>query len=469
MYFRLGQYVHQRCGCRSNSASYVSVSLFRSRTIVVDDTGLSNMSSYRYLYQLLVGCENDDCREVLCHTGRANRSQIAIRRYTARSAKAIALTVCSEPSPRRHLCQYCPQQVEYALDSRPTAKRDESSLLQQLCDSKGLESMGTEYSSKTTQLRQLHYQIDSLIEANDPRDYSKSVASNRELVNALLPMLDFLVASLPPHRPAVLEMIDREIISQGNCYPQKIESPPNDNKFNVWLALLDALDYEPHSRLLQRTLMLIASRLKLEHQIRELKKKASADSSDSRAGQSITAWLAFRLYERSCGKLSELYALAVFMKKHFAKTWSPETPLEPGTIAHAILDTFSFFEAYRQALPESFPRDAFKLPVVNERTTPVDLATSWVSSINSYHHVLEYRFVFSLEQLFLCFRTINHLSMRYVFCTSIPYAVTILTFEIERRIRNLPKHSLYASKNLAASSRSTCRLKSNIPRTIICC
>ncbi len=91
----------------------------------------------RYVGQLLHGCGDSRCEEMMCASGRRNGSERPIRGYTARSARTIAITLASGPRPRSRLCpRYQPAGHPTKAGVEPP--RDQSSLPQRLSDTNAI-------------------------------------------------------------------------------------------------------------------------------------------------------------------------------------------------------------------------------------------------------------------------------------------------------------------------------------------
>ncbi|PPJ53628.1 hypothetical protein CBER1_00841 [Cercospora berteroae] len=345
----------------------------------------------RYEAQLLNGCGNEHCTEILCHTGRLNTSGQPVRRYTARSARTIAMAVCSGPKPRARLC---PHYTSTTSGQQPAAAepRDPSALMQLLADTNARVSMEGSSRAGGMDLSTLHRQLDPLISG-------ASMGSDDEFMDKLLPCIDNLLNLIPAHRAALWEMIDREIVSKGFLCPVKKETKPADENWNAWVAILDFLDDEAHLRLLRRTLLAIGHRHR---------SSCAREESQSCNGSvfiiKFTVLLMNKIQEHASSPLSVI----VWLKSMFARAWDGSQILASGSVAHAILEILDRLNIYCA----NVSRDVFQMPFVCMRVAELDMAESFRSHTpDAGQHILNYQYLFSPSQLILSFRAVNLLAM----------------------------------------------------------
>lgn len=375
------------------------------------------LTSARYVDQLLHGCDNSDCQQLLCHTGRLNTSARPVRKYTPRSARAVAMALCAAPNPEKFLCTYhkprpCEQAASRREPSWPEGEQDVSSLIQLLCNTSAMRDCKALDYSLANELRPLHQKL------NHALKYAGGVfceahggpLPNSELVAEIYPCVDWLLRRLPPQRTAVWEMIDQDIISKGRAYPQKTESVPTDDKYNTWLAVLDVLDNEPCLRLLRRIMQVISIRTKLEVKLQTVKAEL-AGSCASMVGFSIASKLAATIMSTRKDAGNSVYALVVWLKKLFAREWDSNPVLAGGSTCHAIMELFSHLNCIVNDTAV-LPTGAFLMPLIRSRASEVHLAQPYLEDFDGGVHLLEYKFLLPVDQVFLCFRTINHLRMR---------------------------------------------------------
>lgn len=334
------------------------------------------------------------------------------------------MSVCSGPKPRAHLCQHCVPSNAVALglsllelrdpslpsqpltDTKALKPRDESSLSQLLSDTKALQHLNISRSQRDAELAVRHQLLDQLLPSS-----TTNPSPNKDLVDKLFPCLDWLLDTLPEQRIAVWEMVDREIISKGFEAPSKSESRPSDSKFNTWIETLDALNNQPRLRLLERTLLVVGRRVKQEH-IYDMQHPEDPNAAVRQKKQTYEVIDMLTLHLSNRGKSQPHIPLAtiVWLKRLFAKTWDARPTVTRGSIAHVILEIFQSLE--NQNVIRS--RDAFKVPLIRLRLADTDLASSWQRPDHTTSkHILNFQYLFSVNQLILCFRAVNLLRMRY--------------------------------------------------------
>lgn len=296
--------------------------------------------------------------------------------------------------------------------------RDDSSLMQLLCDTPEVKHGVSTAAESLAELHQLHRGLDELPELAGGRSAGATdrVLSNREIADALMPCLTHLLARLPHAHGAVWELVHDEVVSEGFAYPQQLESSRRgDANLHAGLIILDALDHEPSLRLLCRTLGVVARRIHLEqavargegYQVRTIR---PAWRCETRMG--IAALLASDWCQKEHMHSNSVFALIVWLKKLFARYWNAAPVMQPGSVAHAVLEIFESFHRFRDRLPH-LPQNALEMPLIRTRISEMDLAWSWTSPRQEgAKHLLEYRILFSIDQRFLCFKALNHFAMR---------------------------------------------------------
>ncbi|KAF7191194.1 putative E3 ubiquitin-protein ligase HECTD2 [Pseudocercospora fuligena] len=374
----------------------------------------------RYVDQLLNGCKDSTCEEQLCHSGRLNTSNKPVRKYTPRSARAIALTICSGPQPERFLCSHCNGQANDSNGPIPPSsatqegEHDASSLSQLLCNTESIRAIRSLYFSRATELRSLHHNLAKALQHAGGKSARERglLLSNPELVELLVPCVDHLIAKFPAQRTAVWEMIDHDIISRGRAFPQKAETRPADDKYNTWLTTLDVLDNEPYLSLLQSIVKVICVRLELEHSVYAARARiGSIKGAGLNAKNGIASMFASAFARSQVGSPNAIYALVVWLKKLFAREWDSRSTLYVGSVCHGVLEIFTAL--HRRCQSSKARENMFTMPLVRGRLTEVELAQPYVECMSKeIVHICRYGFIFPVEQLFLSFKTVNHLTMR---------------------------------------------------------
>ncbi|KAK4506597.1 hypothetical protein PRZ48_000329 [Zasmidium cellare] len=224
----------------------------------------------RYINQLIYGCGNVDCKEVLCRTGIRNTSNgKPVRVHTPRSARTVAISMCAGPNPRSHLCPHVEEGSWNKTGLVQSAERpgDPSALDQQLSDTRSfklLQNPAT-FCIHDKELQAQHDKVSRLLEAaqRHPSIQTKGFLSNAELVDGLVPCAEWLLAKLPLHRPVQFMPVN-DLISKGFAYPTKNGTIPAGDDFNERLTILDTIHHKPYLRLLGRIVQVVAARQAVE-------------------------------------------------------------------------------------------------------------------------------------------------------------------------------------------------------------
>lgn len=206
-------------------------------------------------------------------------------------------------------------------------------------------------------------------------------------------------------RLAQWHWVDDEVISPGNAYPQVSRNLPVDGSYNTWLAILDGLDHQPYSRLLHSVCNIVARRHELEQ---TLVARSPCRTRDSSLG--ICAMLISRLTAGTMS-LEKGTALSIWLKKLFAQQWDAE-PLIRDLTCYGTLELLRALYNKMITIP-NYRMRTFVVRFITSRSSVVDISKAWVAQTEVQAiHLLHYRFLFSTDQLYLIFRTINHLLMR---------------------------------------------------------
>ncbi|KXS96052.1 hypothetical protein AC578_2281 [Pseudocercospora eumusae] len=376
----------------------------------------------RYVDQLLNGCNDSTCQEQLCHTGRLNTSNKPVRKYTSRSARAIALAICSGPQPQRFLCSNDPNASIRPTSAIQDGEHDASSLLQLLCETESIRMVSSLCVSKAAELRPLHHNLAKALQHAGGKSAIEQgiLFSNPKLAELLIPCVDHLIGKLPAQRTAVWEMIDHDIISRGRAFPQKAETRPADDKYNTWLTTLNVLDNEPYLRLLQSIVKVIGVRLELEHGVYVARARiGSVKGAGLNPKNGIATIFASAFVRSQNGSPNAIYALVVWLKKLFAREWDSKSTLYVGSVCHGVLEIFTALNTI-QTQASKTREDIFTMPLIRGRLTEVELVHPYLESMSSgIIPLCQYALIFPAEQLFLLFRTVNHLTMRQAHSQSV--------------------------------------------------
>lgn len=351
--------------------------------------------------QLVHGCGEPSCTEVLCRTGRENTATSGrpLRTFTVRSARAIAITYCSDIESRHHLCPYYSPKTDHH-DFPPDGPRDPSSLVQLLCDTDAFRQFQFDDSRDTSEERAIHAQLEEFnsqlnARLTDPNTVAlfrnNDSSANDKIADFLCPATEFLLAQLSTHRLASLQFVDREFVSKGLAAPQRFKSTPSDDIFNTSLQILDVLRKEPFQRLFCQIIKLLSLRRRIE-----------------RSGHNIADVLVKRLLTGESTPARSL-ALVVWLKRLFLNTWDGKVLLQRGTINCGTLDFLMAVDALG-----ILPQETFHMPLISARLDAIEAVKSFLesSSSSTTRYLFHMKFLFNPDEKALYFRLINHMGMR---------------------------------------------------------
>ena len=398
----------------------------------------------KYIGQLIHGCGDPLCNETLCDTGRRNMSDRPVRRYTPRSARAVAITLASGPKPRARLCPM----YERGNDENPRGKaegpRDPSAFVQHLSDTATVRGLCSESSGSNTDstilrlgrhqwdlsgfgrgLQFWHGILDDLSRSfllRPPRSLEETLKVAAMIADQLFECMKCLISTLPRGRNSEPQWrYVNTLISSGCAYPPRNESVPCDNSYNTWLCILDSLEHGPTFRLLCHLLSVAAEWMRIETMA------VVATSPEDHSGCTITTHrAAYGLYRELAARVEDLeisgiISVVVWLKKAFLRHWDGELILK-GNIASVSI--FLLDHLYEDALEveETEKGDAFdtigqtiSMPVISRRLDAVELARSYMEQGERHYeseHLFNFSCIFSTNQKATYFRTMNHLRMR---------------------------------------------------------
>ena len=207
----------------------------------------------RYVGQLLYGCGDSGCTEVLCDTGRRNTSNRPVRRYTALSARSVALALASGPKPRQHLCPSSKPERAVGKVEDAEERRDPSSLVQALSDTASVRWLCSPYhgilngpnpaSSRgptpaddlSAAYKHAHVWLNGI--SPSPSAGNSAIVENmsRNIANAagdICAGLHRLISEVPSgSNPMAQWRYVNRIISRGSAYPSSNESIPHNGTY----------------------------------------------------------------------------------------------------------------------------------------------------------------------------------------------------------------------------------------------
>lgn len=370
----------------------------------------------RYVDQMLNGCGNAECKQMLCDNGRSNSAGRPIRRYTPRSARTIALTLVSGPRPKSRLCTQIP--TSSSLSDVAEGPRDPASVIQlladtnsikQFCDSSSALEAATEAAvpsyldpyKDSPMLPVGHQMLDRVESLVKPEEqWLRKDSIRNEVLDFLQLILQLLLARLPPpeQRQKVIPWIDA-LIQSGLTFPGEFFANDTAAAPNLMMSSLDAMEDARALRLIYRWLLLVG-------RLAELDKR-------------VYAWIADRVYTGMLASV-DIFALIVWLKKVFLKRWDGEHSLRSGTIPKTCLLLIDAFRLRNHGtLDNSMSGDAHNLLGLRGAILQLDekeVVRTWLDACEQKSdrdaHILNFHFIFSNQQRAFYFRTANHLRMQ---------------------------------------------------------
>lgn len=377
----------------------------------------------RYISQLVNGCGDQKCTETLCRTGMLNTSfGKPVRKYNTRSARTIAISMCASPKPRSHLCKYIAAGSTKAKATIQETRDpvDPSALDQQLSETKSFQSLHNQVTlcAHDIDLKAHHDAVTKLLKA-DAHELSLSAngfVSNRKLVDEMIPGMEWLLAKLPLQRPASFKMVD-ELISKGYAYPPKNASAPVDESFNNWLTILDTIHHKPYLRLLGRIMEVLVKRQKVEGAVRTSRSAFGSELFASPPQSRCVTLFLNRLLAPRDTTAVRFCSLILWLKRIFAEHWDGRPFVNMGTVCMGALSMLMQIAATPLSSSVRNSVSLYSLPIIWVRLTTTELVQSYCEYLSGRVegdslHVFTFTPLFSLQQLTLCFRALNHITMR---------------------------------------------------------
>ncbi|CAK4033546.1 Ubiquitin- ligase E3A [Lecanosticta acicola] len=374
----------------------------------------------RFVQQALGGCGDSRCTEVACHTGRVNTSERPVRRYTARSARAVALTICSLPDPRCRLCPYfepAPDDVGHQPEDKAVgaaAAHDPSNLMQLFCDTNLIARLPQHAATLASdhELGRIHDKVSRMLKlaARLPSLDGEGFLSNSQLADGLFECLEWLLSRTPLQRMAPWKMVNREFISKGYAYPPQHGNLPVDETYNTWLTILDLLEHGPYLYLWKRMLHVIIRRRALQQALGAVATRVGSKTTFKRLDESVPHLLAAKVCRNYASDPTRVLALIVWLKKVFTKTWDSQPMVLEHDPIYAAVEILA--QIQDQGIP-GLPPDTFYMPFIVSRIGIGELASSFSSEGRKRAlHIAQYNAFIAFSDLSLMFRSVNHLTMR---------------------------------------------------------
>lgn len=380
----------------------------------------------QYIGQLCDGCGDTACTKGMCDTGRRNTApptQI-IRKWTPRSARAIAIALAGGPHPRKHLCAFysgpSTKKLSILEESEVVeSPHDPSSIIQLLCDTTSVRRLCYAREQGLRCVRPVAYEdlsrsLDPLLRSRCVRlalQHTDSFVPNTQVAELLFSALEAFMNDLP-HGSLDQWAYVGVFVDNGCAYPDKRLNAPPDMKGNVWLSLMDRLDHGPAARLLGKTVQALAFRTKVEQDVDDLKRNAGLSCRESGNARRIMFMLTERIAQVEWKW--NMPGLVISLKKTFLLHWDGvSTSVARGSIACGALELL-------EALHTAFPSAIFAIPAVAMYLDAVDIAESWmdVAGKAGSRHILSFSFLFAPTDRAIYFRTMNHLRMRQAHSSS---------------------------------------------------
>lgn len=219
--------------------------------------------------QLLDGCGQARCTNVLCDTGRRNTSVRPARRYTVLSARSIALSICSSPDPESRICSYYAAAFpSLSQRSRQGQVLDHSSWAQLTAATRIIEqATSTETplelprDENASTLDSLNRQLDEL-DGSDPSDVTPghTIQSSQKFMDVISAALDFVLVSCPNQKFEAWKHVSRYCVSDSSGYPLHENVPLGNDLERDVIDVQDILHNESLLDLLERAINVYSQR-----------------------------------------------------------------------------------------------------------------------------------------------------------------------------------------------------------------
>ncbi|KAK4891967.1 hypothetical protein LTR27_009494 [Elasticomyces elasticus] len=326
--------------------------------------------------QLLHGCGDKSCQEPLCDTGRRNATpdNRPVRKYTPRSARAIALALVGGPSPRKHICPY------YSLEAKEQREategpQDPSSFEQQLCDTPVIRNLCDPTIPMSIELDRLTVIKQSLepllihIKLSDAAP--GSFVSNERAITLLCGAVRACLDSLPTV-PIPQHTFADKWIREGSAFPTANVTILTAESRNVWLSILDG--FERGQFLMSCIVEAIAMRTDLEVRLVRVKRYMGMSSKTPPEREFLP-----RLMEKLELPSTAVVPLVVWLKRTFMLHWNGKPSIPRRSAAGGAM---VFLQSTTQLARTRGPPLAVglsRLPAVANNISAVDMAESWIA------------------------------------------------------------------------------------------
>nr|POE75451.1 hypothetical protein CFP56_53563 [Quercus suber] len=359
----------------------------------------------RYVRQLLDGCGSHECKSSMCDTGRRNISpDKPVRKWTPRSARAIAIAIASCPNPSRHVC---PFMLDSRLEQSSSSEgpQDPSSFTQRLSDTRAIRNFCTPGSMLHQKVESMndraHHVLDPVVVVDRIDHSSTSIISNQQAVARVMLNIRYLLSMLPRH-PVALHRHALFHVLEGRAAPANVEHIPVDKRWEIWMKILDGHAYEPSLRLLSRITQIYSLRKSLDDAVW----KATTEQARyprvlaNHRSRHFAVLLGPQI--DAIGNDSQVH-LYVWLHQIFFLHWDGSALVQPGTSCCGALEMFSLFNTTQA------------LPTISSHLDTIKVVRSWIQwwdSPSTARHLLHFPKLFTLKERIVYLRMMNHLRMQ---------------------------------------------------------
>lgn len=233
----------------------------------------------------------------------------------------------------------------------------------------------------------------------------------------------WLRGTLPGSLPGNWRYVN-ETISEGCVYPTQSRRVPN-----AWIKLCDAMDHGQSFRLFCHVIDLLGRTADWERNAAKTSIHLKSMDKDQLDRDDVVQRFANKVdMKRTIGdpSLSANLDVIIWLKKTFLRYWDGGVNLTLGTIAHTSLSVLQHLhkstlegkKSHDKSDELNFnPEDDFLIPAVAARMDAMEIARTWLDGQHD-GHLLQFEFLFNINQQATYFRTMNHIRMLKAYCDS---------------------------------------------------
>ncbi|EMC99447.1 hypothetical protein BAUCODRAFT_119031 [Baudoinia panamericana UAMH 10762] len=383
----------------------------------------------QYVTQLVDGCGSPSCRESQCHTGRRNLTPAhqPIRKYTVRSARAIALALVGGPHSQTHLCQYCTRSrldTNAEVQSKTNERRyDTGSFTQLISQTPSVRkscSRTNHFDIPAGDNDLEHYlsTLQPLLDHVDPNTSHPNIRSASDASRRISACILKCLADVPIDITASGGAV-HACIAYGYAYPPPgapvpgAFANPSDPKIS---RFLDYLHHGPANALLAAALKALAMRVHLEEKLAFLDHPLYVNESEhstlnsEQPPRDVRGTLDMLIWTLSHTLDTERSpTLMMWTKKLFLSHWDGSSLIRRDTTAYGALVWM------QRCSLETCCEESVRLCTLATALDEVHVAETWLHrprTASEAQHLLSFPAVFDVTERLGYFRTINHLRMR---------------------------------------------------------